>query len=117
MTIRLNEKKVSNPKMQKLKQKFDSYINEFQSILNQINEKSEGKFLLKICDHFETLRNEIEIKRETVLEELIKSNQEEKSIVEINEISERFIRSIESTETEHRQNFSKEIQLFLNELN
>ena len=110
------EKKVSNPKMQKLKEKFDSCMNEFQSLLDQINKKSEGEFLLKICDHFETLRNEIDIKREIVLEELIKENSKQERIEEIHELSERFIRSIESTEKEFRQNFTKEIQLFLNEL-
>jgi hypothetical protein len=72
----------------------------------------------KIYDHFYSLRNAIDIKRETVLEQLYKDDREPNSdkIEEINSQSSNLIEQIDLTEQEFRKKFMQEITSFINKI-
>jgi hypothetical protein len=96
-----------------------SNLNDINILLSQIKENRVGEFLLKICVHFYLLRNYVENRRKAVLGDFEKLNSEGKKHVdqEIYELSDRFIRNIESTKNEFCQNFTQEIQKLSNDIN
>ena len=102
------------PNMRTLKSSLDAKLDEIEDHLRKMNEASEGELLLKICEHFEALKNEIDIKREIVLEDFKKSNANINKIEEIHILSSKFIECIETTQQKFIQNFSQELKTLLN---
>ena len=117
MEISINEIKINeelrNEIEEKLFSNFYSKLNEIKSKCDQIIVKCDEEFLLKIGDHFESLRNLMDIKRETYLEANLGLEQEK--IERMHCLSDRFIKNVESTEKEFRQNFIKELRPLQNE--
>ena len=81
-----------------------------------IKEKKLQEYSLQIYDHFYALKNEIDVKRETVLE---KHNAEfsEDKVAEVHRLSEKLIEQIDLAESQFRKNFIDEITSLLNEVN
>ena len=96
-----------------------SNLNDINFFINKIKENRVGEFLLKIFVHFYLLKNYVDIKRKAILREFAKLNSErEKHVVkEIYELSDRFLRNIESTKNEFCLNFTQEIQTLSNDIN
>lgn len=104
------------PKIRKLKLLVDLKLNEMQARLEQINETKIREIQLKISDHFEALRNAIDVKRELVLEETIINNRNGQKLEDIHRLSADFIEKIELNEREFRQNFMRDFESLLNEI-
>ena len=105
-------------KIKKLKSQFEEKLAETENFLENLNEVKIEEYSKKIYDHFYSLRNEIDIKRETVLEQLYKNDGEPNSdkIEEINSQSSNLIEQIDLTEKEFRKKFMQEITSFINEI-
>jgi hypothetical protein len=88
----------------------------FQKHLRNVKPLShiyEYEYKVKICDHFYLLRNEVDIKRETVLENSY-GNRTEEETDEINRLSANLIEKLDSTEEEFQKNLGNEIERHTN---
>jgi ElaB/YqjD/DUF883 family membrane-anchored ribosome-binding protein len=105
-------------KIKKLKSQFEEKLAETEKFVENLNEVKIEEYSQKIYDHFYSLRNEIDIKRETVLEQLYKYDGEPNGdkIEEINSQSSNLIEQIYLTEKEFRKKFMQEITSFINEI-
>ena len=100
-------------KCQALKLTIDVKLNEIEQCLAEVNEVKVIEYKLKICDHFYSLRNEVDIKRETVLENSY-GNRTEEETDEINRLSANLIEKLDSTEEEFHKNLRNEIERHTN---
>jgi hypothetical protein len=100
-------------KCQALKLTIDAKLNEIEQCLAEVNEVKLIEYKLKINDHFYLLRNEVDIKRESVLENSY-DNRTEEEIVEINRMSANLIEKLDSTEEEFHKNLRNEIERHTN---
>jgi hypothetical protein len=100
-------------KCQALKLTIDVNLNEIEQCLAEVNEVKVIEYKLKISDHFYSLRNEVDIKRETVLENTYGKITEEETD-EINRLSANLIEKLDSTEEEFHKNLRNEIERHTN---
>ena len=100
-------------KCQALKLTIDAKLNEIEQCLVEVNEVKVIEYKVKICDHFYLLRNEVDIKRETVLENSY-GNRTEEETDEINRHSANLIEKLDSTEEEIHKNLRNEIERHTN---
>ena len=101
----------------KLKLTLDAKLDEIEKYLGTIREMKEFEYREKIYDYFFALRNDVDIKRETVLEKIYKNQNENNNnnkrveeITQINQISANLIEKIDFTENEFRKNVTHEIE-------
>ena len=93
-----------------LKLTIDAKLDEIDQCFAEVNEvKLREDYTEKICDHFYSLRNEVDIKRETVLENSYGKRTEEET-GEIKRLSENLIGKLVSTEEEFHKNLRNEIE-------
>jgi hypothetical protein len=102
-------------KCQALKLTIDAKLVEIEQCLAEVNEVKLIEYKVKICDHFYSLRNEVDIKRETVLENSY-GNRTEEETDEINRLSANLIEKLDSTEEEFHKNLRNEIERHTNGL-
>jgi hypothetical protein len=100
-------------KCQAVKLTIDSKLVEIEQCLAEVNEVKLIEYKVKICDHFYSLRNEVDIKRETVLENSY-DNRTEEETDEINRLSANLIEKLDSTEEEFHKNLRNEIERHTN---
>jgi hypothetical protein len=100
-------------KCQALKLTIDAKLNEIEQCLAEVNEVKVIEYKMKINDHFYSLRNEVDIKRETVLENSY-GNRTEEEIDEINRLSANLIKKLDSTEEEFHKNLRNDIERHTN---
>jgi hypothetical protein len=100
-------------KCQALKLTIDTKLNDIEQCLAEVNEVKLIEYKMKICDHFYSLRNEVDIKRETVLENSYGKRTEEETD-EINRLSANLIEKLDSTEEEFQKNLRNEIERHTN---
>jgi hypothetical protein len=100
-------------KCQALKMAIDAKLDEIEQFSAQINEVKVFEYRERICDYFYSLRNEVDIKRETVLENSY-GNRTEEETDEINRISANLIEKLDSTEDKIHKNFRNEIERYTN---
>jgi hypothetical protein len=100
-------------KCKALKLTIDAKLNEIEQCLAEVNEVKLIEYKLKICDHFYSLRNKVDIKRETVLENSY-DNRTEEETDEINRRSANLIEKLDSTEEEFHKNLRNEIERHTN---
>ncbi len=96
-----------------LKLTIDRKLDEIEQCLAEVNEVKVIEYKLKISDHFYSLRNEVDIKRETVLENTY-GNRTEEETDEINRLSANLIEKLDSTEEEFHKNLRNEIERHTN---
>jgi vacuolar-type H+-ATPase subunit I/STV1 len=96
-----------------LKKDVDRLFEEIENITSQFNYKIE-EFSLTQSDHFMNLRCDIDIRRETLIENIHFGNMDddssEKLISDLNEQSSDLITRLEDYEKEFRQNFEKNVK-------
>jgi hypothetical protein len=97
-------------KCQALKLTIDAKLDEIEQCLAEVK---VIEYRVKICDHFYSLRNEVDIKRETVLENSY-GNRTEEETDEINRLSANLIEKLDSTEEEFHTNLRNEIEQHTN---
>jgi hypothetical protein len=100
-------------KCQALKLTIDAKLDEIEQCLAEVNEVKIIEYKAKICDHFYLLRNEVDIKRETILENSY-GNRTEEETDEINRLSANLIEKLDSTEEEFHKNLRNEIERHTN---
>jgi hypothetical protein len=100
-------------KCQALKLTIEAKLVEIEQCLAEINEVKVIEYKAKICDHFYLLRNEVDIKRETELENSY-GNRTEEETDEINRLSANLIEKLDSTEEEFHKNIRNEIERHTN---
>jgi hypothetical protein len=100
-------------KCKALKLTIDAKLNEIEQCLAEVNEVKLIEYKVKICDHFYSLRNDVDIKRETVLENSY-GNRTEEETDEINRLSANLIEKLDSTEEEFHKNLENEIERHTN---
>jgi hypothetical protein len=100
-------------KFQALKLTIDAKLDEIEQCLAEVNEVQVIEYKVKICDHFYLLRNEVDIKRETVLEKSYRNRTEEETD-EINRHSANLIEKLDSTEEEFHKNLINVIERHTN---
>jgi hypothetical protein len=100
-------------KYQALKLTIGEKLDEIEQYLAEVNEVKVIEYKLKISDYFYLLRNEVDIKRETVLENSYGSRTEEETD-EINRHSANLIEKLDSTEEEFHKNLRNEIERHTN---
>ncbi len=88
-------------------------LNEIKQCLAEVNEVKVIEYKVKICDHFYLLRNEVDIKRETVLENSYGYRTDEETD-QINRLSANLIEKLDSTEEEFHKNLRNEIERHTN---
>jgi hypothetical protein len=105
-------------KIKKLKLRFEEKLTETEKYVENLNEVNIAEYSDKIYEHFYSLRNEIDIKRETVLEQLYKNDgvKNNDKIEAIQSQSSNLIEQIDLTEKEFRKKFMQEITSFINEI-
>ena len=94
------------------KNECEKCLTDMESLIERLNMKI-NEFSLIQADHFENVRRDVDIKRETILNALLlnkSSRDSEQMIGKINEQSERMIKQVEMAEREFRQSFNKEIR-------
>jgi hypothetical protein len=96
-------------KCKALKLTIDAKLDEIEQCLAEVNEVKAIEYKVKICDHFYLLRNEVDIKRETVLKNSYGSRAGEETD-EINRLSANLIEKLDSTEVEFHKNLRNEIE-------
>jgi hypothetical protein len=102
-------------KCKALKLAIDAKLDEIEQCLAEVNEVKLIEYKERICDHFYLLRNEVDIKRETILENSY-GNRTEEEIDEINRLSANLIEKLDSTEEEFHKNLRNEIERHTNGL-
>jgi hypothetical protein len=100
-------------KCQALKLTIEAKLVEIEQCLAEVNEVKLIEYKLKINDHFYSLRNEVDIKRETVLENSY-GNRTEEETNEINRLSVDLIEKLDSTEEGFHKNLRNEIERHTN---
>jgi hypothetical protein len=100
-------------KCQALKLKIDAKLIEFEQYLAEVNEVKVIEYKVKICDHFYSLKNEVDIKRETVLKNSY-GNRTEEETDEINRLSDNLIEKLVSKEEEFCKSLRNEIERHTN---
>jgi uncharacterized FlaG/YvyC family protein len=100
-------------KCKALKLTIDAKLNEIEQCSAEVNEVKLIEYKVKICDHFYSLRNDVDIKRETVLENSY-GNRTEEETDEINRHSANLIEKLDSTEEEFHKNLRNEIERHTN---
>jgi hypothetical protein len=103
-------------KCQALKLTIDAKLKklvEIEKYLAEVNEVKVIEYKERISDHFYSLRNKVDIKRETVLEKSHASRTEEETD-EINRLSANLIEKLDSTEDEFHKNLRNEIERHTN---
>jgi small-conductance mechanosensitive channel len=96
-----------------MKLTIDAKLDEIEQCLAEVNEMKFNEYRERICDHFYSLRNEVDIKRETVLENS-HGNRTEEETDEINRLSANLIEQLDSTEEEINKNLRNEIERHTN---
>jgi hypothetical protein len=96
----------------------ESKLLELERLASNLNTKI-NEFILTQNDHFNTIKNEVDIKRETLMQNLYQANQEDIESVnyildEVNGTSAEMIAQIEQAEQGFRKNF-EQIRLVLSE--
>jgi len=98
----------------KLKLELDTKLDEIERYLVNLKEVKVQEYSMEVYDYFFALRNEVDIKRETLLEKIHQNENEnqnkEKEIEQINLMSSSLIEQIDLTESEFRKNFMNEIE-------
>jgi hypothetical protein len=102
-------------KCQALKLTIDAKLNDIEKCLAEVNEVKLIEYKAKISDNFYSLRNEVDIKRETVLQNSYGNRTEEESD-EINRLTVNLIKKLDSTEEEFHKNLRNEIERHTNGL-
>ena len=97
-----------------LKKDVDRLFEEIENIISEFNHKIE-EFSLTQADHFMNLRCDIDIRRETLIENIHFGNMDdaassEKLISDLNEKSADLIKRLEDYEKEFRQNFEQNVK-------
>jgi len=87
----------------------DAKLDEIEKYLVNLRDVKVKEYLVKIYDHFYVLRNDVDIKRETVLTKFHQNNNVEE-IEEINELSTNLIQQLDLTENEFRKGLMQEIE-------
>jgi hypothetical protein len=100
-------------KCQALKLTIDAKLDEIEQCLAEVNEVKTNEYKERICDYFYLLRNEVDIKRETVLENSY-GNRTEEETDEINRHSANLIEQLDSIEEEFHKNLRNEIERHTN---
>jgi hypothetical protein len=100
-------------KCQALKLTIDAKLDEIEQCLAEVNEVKVIEYKVEIGDHFYSLRNEVDIKRETVLENTY-GNRTEEETDEINRLSANLIEKLDSTEEEFHENLINVIERHTN---
>jgi hypothetical protein len=100
-------------KCQALKLTIEAKLDEIEQCLAEVNDVKLIEYKMKICDHFYSLRNEVDIKRESVLENSY-GNRTEEETDEINRLSANLIEKLDSTEEEFHKNLRNEIERHTN---
>ena len=100
-------------KCQAIKLNIDAKLDEIEKCLAEVNEVKVIEYRVRICDHFYLLRNEVDIKRETVLENSY-GNRTEEETDEINRLSANLIEKLDSTEDDFHKNLRNEIERHTN---
>jgi hypothetical protein len=113
LTLELQRHVYLSEKCLDLKLTIDAKLDEIEQCLAEVNEVKLIEYKEKICDHFYSLRNEVDIKRETVLENSY-DNRTEEEIDEINRLSANLIKKLDSTEEEFHKNLRNEIERHAN---
>jgi hypothetical protein len=96
-----------------LKLTIDAKLDEIEQCLAEVNEVKVIEYKVKINDHFYSLRNEVDIKRETVLQNSY-GNRTEEETDEMNRLSANLIEKLDSTEEEFHKNLRNEIERHTN---
>jgi hypothetical protein len=102
-------------KCKALKLAIEAKLNEIEQCLAEVNEVKLIEYKVKINDHFYSLRNEVDIKRETVLQNSYENRTDEETD-EINRLSANLIEKLDSTEEEFHKNLRNEIERHTNGL-
>ena len=92
-----------NKHLRKIKVKLDAKLEEIQ--LNNTD------FLIKINDHFYSIKNDIDIKRETLLQSLYKDKDSDTKVIQ--RLSANLIEETDSAEEMFRKNFQNKWNLFI----
>jgi uncharacterized FlaG/YvyC family protein len=100
-------------KCQAMKLTIDAKLVEIEKCLAEVNEVKVIEYKMKVNDHFYSLRNEVDIKRESVLENSY-GNRTEEETDEINRRSANLIEKLDSTEEEFHKNLRNEIERHTN---
>jgi hypothetical protein len=116
LKLALKDHVYKSPSKKKLIFNLKAKLDEIEKYLLDIKEKKLQEYSLQIYDHFYALKNEIDVKRETVLE---KHNAEfsEDKVAEIHRLSVKLIEQIDLAESQFRKNFIDEITSLLDEVN
>ena len=102
-----------NSTLNELKGKFQ----ELEAYGNNISEIQMSEFQMQISDHFYSIKNDIDIKREILLQNFHKNKPDDTKFLEkVHQLSDNLIKSVESNEEEFCQNFNNEIKSYLDEL-
>ena len=122
LNLQLDHHVYMSKSKRKLKSMLDEKLKEINAFIANLNDMKQREFSIKINDHFYGLINEIDIKRETVLQKLYSKNDESETEIrttedEIQRISAILIEKVELNEKEFCRNFNQEVNLFLNEFN
>ena len=96
-----------------MKQMFlENILNELDTCMKAANERI-SHFALRTYEHFFDIKNEIDIARETFLEEAYKNGQQDENVLnEVNRSSEYLIKSVDLTSESFTLNLNREIKLF-----
>jgi hypothetical protein len=113
LNLELQRNVYLSKKCQALKLTIDAKLDEIEQCLTEVNEVKVIEYRVKISDHFYSLRNEVDIKRETVLENSYGSRTEEETD-EINRLSANLIEKLDSTEEEFHKNLGNDIERHTN---
>ena len=98
---------ISDQEME-IKINVEKVLKELENLILAFNQKIE-EFSLTQADHFETIRRDIDIRRESLIQELVKQGKDE-DIKELNRKSEAMIEKVRKCEREFRQNFDQNIK-------
>ena len=94
-----------NDEERKLKLKLEANFSQLKQLVNDLSHKVD-EFTVKQYEHFSNLKNEIDIRRETILIELNKQEKNEKEI-EIQKESSDLIKSVQDVEEKFRLTFER----------
>jgi hypothetical protein len=101
-----------SPSIKQLKKDFDSCLDSMNNLTNELRQNID-EFSLVQANHFENVRRDIDIRRETLLQGLALGKEvlNETYVIEnINEQSQKLIEQIEMAEKAFRQSFNREIK-------
>jgi len=96
----------------KLKLTIDAKLDEMEKYLTDVNELKVKEYRVRIHNHFYGCRNDVDIRRETLLEKKCETISEYE-IEEINRLSKNLIEQLDLTENEFRNNFMHKLKTFI----